>query len=110
MSTRESFLQKRFNDVKNFPYGFSRSGDFSFAEAQLLEKYGHLCQALLNGEVSDLTEEDKHFILAVKGETAPNAQIEYTWLKYLKVTKRDHVVLRPKNNMASDISRTADMF
>ena len=37
----ESFVsQQRFFDNKNYPRGFSRHGDFTIKEAQILEKYG----------------------------------------------------------------------
>ena len=48
--TRESLLKRSFNDFRNYPYGFARSGDFSIRESDALTQYGCLITALLNGD------------------------------------------------------------
>ena len=46
--TRDDLLAKTFVDPANYPYGFSRSGDFSINEAKALQQYGSLISALLS--------------------------------------------------------------
>ena len=64
---QQSFVAKRrFFDDRNFPKGFTRSGRFTLAEGNLLEKHGAAMQELedgqrqpVNDEVSAFTDESK---------------------------------------------------
>jgi len=86
--TRESLVARTFSDKKHYPYGFSRSGDFSIGESKALAQYGCLFAALIDGELEASTEEDKHFIAAVLGQKAPETVAEKAWIKYQKRINR----------------------
>ncbi len=93
MQSREGFLNRRFFDDQHYPYGFSRSGDFTLSEVECLEKYGNLFRALSAGMVQDMTPEDEHFVQVVRGEVEPETLAEKAWLKYLKRSNRAPVWL-----------------
>lgn len=86
--TREALLKRLFSDAKNYPYGFSRSGDFSIAESKALGQYGCLISALVDGELQPINEEDKGFIDAAFGHKEPESPAEKAWLKYQKRINR----------------------
>lgn len=88
----ESFKSvRRFFDNKNYPRGFSRQGDYTIRESQLLEKYGEACLALELGERDPITEEEKQFVAMIKAERQATSPIERAWVKYrtkISQTKR----------------------
>ena len=43
-------VTRRFFDDKNYPRGFSRHGDYTIKESQVLEQYGQAFKALDSGE------------------------------------------------------------
>ena len=89
--TRESLLKKAFFDPRHYPYGFSRSGDFSIKEAEALSRYGNLWLALCNGDVAPQSDEDERIIAIARGETEPETVAEKAWKKYWKNTHRKKV-------------------
>lgn len=101
MQTRESFIRRRFFDDLHFPYGFSRSGDFTFQEVQQLESHGVLFRALTAGLVTDPNEQDKHFLEVLEGKTPADTPAEKAWLKYLQRCNRAPVWLTTRR-MAED--------
>ncbi|MEP2650471.1 MAG: DUF413 domain-containing protein [Paraglaciecola sp.] len=86
--TRESLVSRLFNDPKNYPYGFSRSGDFSINESKALSQYGVLIAALVDGEISPSTPEDENFLAAAFGKQDPQSIAEKAWVKYQKRINR----------------------
>ena len=80
--TRESLLKRPFNDFRNYPYGFSRSGDFSIRESDALTQYGVLISALLSGDYTPQNQEDDALLAAARGEQAPVSLVEKAWAKY----------------------------
>lgn len=53
----ESFsTTNRFFDNKSYPRGFSRHGDFTIKEAQMLERYGYALNELDLGKRQPVTE------------------------------------------------------
>ena len=80
--TRDTLLRKPFNDFRNYPYGFARSGDFSIRESDALLHYGCLINALIAGEIEPQTVEDKALLAVAKGEQAAVTPIEKAWVKY----------------------------
>ncbi|ENY71220.1 DUF413 domain-containing protein [Aeromonas diversa] len=83
---------KRFNDFKHFPRGLRRSGEFTVAEADALEKYGTAMLALYQGTQEPRDEVEAAFLSQVKsGEAGGNPHAK-VWFKYLKVIgpKRVH--------------------
>ncbi|PWK45379.1 DUF413 domain-containing protein [Pleionea mediterranea] len=102
MQSRDYYLSRRFFDDKHYPYGFSRSGDFTLSEVQALEKHGVLFQALMEAKVLDTNEEDKLFIKVMKGKKQPQTLAQKAWLKYLKCSKRAPVWLTTRKLGASN--------
>ncbi|KXI28367.1 DUF413 domain-containing protein [Paraglaciecola hydrolytica] len=86
--TRESLVTRVFSDPKNYPYGFSRSGDFSISESKALSQYGCLIAALADGQLEPTTEEDKSYLASLHGEKPPGTVAEKAWLKYQKRINR----------------------
>lgn len=80
--TRDTLLRKPFNDFRNYPYGFARSGDFSIRESDALLHYGCLISALLAGELQPTTDEDRSLLAVAKGESAATTPVEKAWVKY----------------------------
>lgn len=80
--TRDTLLRKPFNDFRNYPYGFARSGDFSIRESDALLHYGCLITALLAGELTAQTDEDKNLLAVARGEQAAVTPAEKAWAKY----------------------------
>lgn len=80
--TRDTLLRKPFTDFRNYPYGFARSGDFSIRESDALLHYGCLINALVAGELSPTTDDDKALLAVAKGEQAPMTPVEKAWVKY----------------------------
>ncbi|MGO4891879.1 DUF413 domain-containing protein [Flavobacterium sp. W21_SRS_FM6] len=86
--TRETLLTRAFSDAKNYPYGFSRSGDFSISESKALSQYGCLIAALADGQIAPSTAEDEAFVAAIHGQKAPETLAEKAWVKYQKRINR----------------------
>ncbi|PHM36374.1 DUF413 domain-containing protein [Xenorhabdus innexi] len=85
----ESFITtNRFFDNKHYPRGFSRHGDFTIKEAQLLERHGHAFNELDLGKREPQTEEEKLFVAVCRGERAPVTIAEKIWFKYLEKIRR----------------------
>lgn len=80
--TRESLLKRPFNDFRHYPYGFSRSGDFSIRESDALTQYGVLITALLNGDYLPQNQEDEALLKSARGEQAAVTLVEKAWAKY----------------------------
>jgi len=78
----ETLLKRMFSDAKHYPYGFSRSGDFSIAESKALSQYGCLIAALVDGHLLPSNDEEIGFIESAFGRKKPNTTPERAWLKY----------------------------
>src|SRR5690554_3009016 len=79
---REQIIKKSFNDFKNYPYGFARSGDFSIRESELLAKHGSLIAALMSGELEPESAEEQSLLAVARGEKAADSAIGKAWSKY----------------------------
>ena len=79
---RDQISKKPFNDFKNYPYGFARSGDFSIRESELLSAHGSLVAALVNGELEPMSAEEQSLIAVARGEKAAETALEKAWSKY----------------------------
>lgn len=86
--TRESLVTRVFSDPKNYPYGFSRSGDFSIGESKALSQYGCIIAALADGKLEPTSDEDNNFLAAIHGAKAPETAAEKAWVKYQKRINR----------------------
>ncbi|GGA85644.1 UPF0438 protein [Neiella marina] len=84
-------LKKRFQDFRNYPYGFSRSGDFSLKESQVLEQHGKLAAALADDLITPETDEEQRLQAVIRGELSAESILEKVWMKYQKRINRPHV-------------------
>jgi len=81
-----------FFDDKNFPWGFSRCGNFTIAQAEILGKYGKTLRALEHKEKTPATPEEKQFVAVCRGKREASTLIEITWIKYLSLTTQKDTV------------------
>lgn len=86
--SKEVLLKRVFSDPKNYPYGFSRSGDFSISESKALAEYGALIAALVDGKLAPATEEDNNFLATAHGDMEPETAAQRAWVKYQKRINR----------------------
>jgi uncharacterized protein YifE (UPF0438 family) len=86
--TRDLLVKRMFSDAKNYPYGFSRSGDFSISESKALSEYGCLIAALVDGQIQPETNEDNNLLAAAFGKKEPEGAAEKAWVKYQKRINR----------------------
>jgi uncharacterized protein YifE (UPF0438 family) len=86
--SKESLLKRVFSDPKNYPYGFSRSGDFSISESKALSQYGCLIVALVGGQIEPTCMEDENLRDAAFGNSEPSNLAEKAWNKYQKRINR----------------------
>ncbi|MCU4674421.1 DUF413 domain-containing protein [Catenovulum sp. 2E275] len=80
--TKQQLLSRIYDDPKNYPYGFRRSGDFSINESDALSKYGCLFNALYKGEITASDEQDNRIISIMRGEASAESVEEVAWQKY----------------------------
>ncbi len=67
----ESFMTtNRFFDNKHYPRGFSRHGDFTIKEAQLLEQHGYALNELELGKREPVTEDENSLFRYVVGNVS----------------------------------------
>ena len=80
--TKEQVTRKPFADKKHYPYGFARSGDFSINESKLLQTYGSLFAALVDGKITPENDEEQAYLESALGHREPGTPQEKAWLKY----------------------------
>lgn len=104
----QSFVStKRFFDQKHFPHGFARSGDFTKAEATLLENHGQALQALASGLSSPASAEEFQFLESCQGTRPPVTALEKVWAKYQKILDQKKRVFTVCNDWLSVQNGTA---
>jgi uncharacterized protein YifE (UPF0438 family) len=108
--TKETLLKRLFSDPKNYPYGFSRSGDFSISESKALSEYGSLIAALVDQHIQPSDAQDKQFLASALGETDPQTPAERAWLRYQKRINRPKAGSIYGTRKASDNSSDDDML
>lgn len=86
--SRETLVNRLFTDPKNYPYGFSRSGDFSINESKALSQHGNLIAALVDGHIAPVTKEDHQLLAAAFAKKEPETLMEKAWVKYQKRINR----------------------
>ena len=103
-----------FYDDANFPRGFSRSGEFSVTESNILSQYGNTLKKLADGSLMPDNPEEKRFTEAADGKVEVETQIEKTWKKYISLTttpKVFHSIYgshRPNEEVEYDVSEGFD--
>ncbi|MCK3654520.1 hypothetical protein A4G19_01660 [Pasteurellaceae bacterium Macca] len=99
----ESFsVTRRFFDDKNYPRGFSRHGDYTIRESQLLEQFGQACLALELGERKPTTAEEKQFAAVMKGERPAESSLEKAWIKYRTLTNKSKRIYTLSGDVSGD--------
>ena len=79
----ESFTTtNRFFDNKNYPRGFSRHGDFTIKEAQLLERHGYAFNELELGKREPVTDDEKQFVSVRSEERRVGKECRSRWSPY----------------------------
>jgi len=92
-----------FSDAKHYPYGFSRSGDFSIAESKALAQFGCLIAALVDGELTPQNEEEQSYVDSALGQKQPSTIAEKAWLKYQnRINRPKYASIHGNRRAASD--------
>ena len=110
--SKQHLLHCVFSDPTNYPYGFSRSGDFSIAESRALGNYGCLIAALVDGKLSPTDEETEHYLQSALGNAEPTSIQERAWLKYQRrINRPRHASIHGSkpNRESSDIEVDEDI-
>jgi uncharacterized protein YifE (UPF0438 family) len=100
-----------FYDNVHFPRGFTKSGDFTLAEGDILTYFGKTLLALESGELSPENQAEKDFLDVIHGKKEASTKLERTWVKYVKLSrgkKRFHT-LNSKPSVADDDYNNYDL-
>lgn len=73
-----------FYDDKNFPRGFSKSGEFTILESELLQKYGRTLLCIAEGERTPSSPEEERFLKVCRSSAKAISPLEKVWIKYLE--------------------------
>jgi uncharacterized protein YifE (UPF0438 family) len=84
-----------FYDMKKFPRGFNKYGEFTKEEAHILHSYGRVLLALEKGEKKPANKHEKQFLSVCRGERSAETVIEKAWVKYLDRLNRKPKVVNP---------------
>ncbi len=97
---------KRFNDLQHFPRGIRRSGEFTVAEADLLERHGHAMMELYQGKRQPQDDVEVMFMERIQAGEASGNPFAKVWFKYLKVIgpRRVHRLCTAVGNVSDDAS------
>lgn len=90
--SKTDLLKQIFCDHKHYPYGFSRSGDFSIAESKALAAYGCYFNALANHQLPAISPEEIEFLAVNNGECEPSNTAHRAWMRYQKRINRPKAV------------------
>lgn len=82
MTTKSFDATNRFYDDKNYPRGFSRHGDYTIRESDILESYGQAFLDLELGKREAINAEEEAFVAVCKNERVAETIFEKTWIKY----------------------------
>lgn len=95
---------KPFQDFAHFPRGLRRCGEFTVAQAQVLEESGHAMLALYTEQRAPSGDEEQQFVDQVKQGVASSSLHAKVWLKYLKVIgpKKVHRLCSPMTSGSND--------
>ncbi|MCZ4292523.1 DUF413 domain-containing protein [Vibrio sinaloensis] len=100
-----------FYDNVHFSRGFSKSGDFTLAEDELLTFYGKTLLGLESGELTPENQAESDFLDVIQGKKEPTTKLERTWMKYIKLArgkKRFHT-LNSKPTVSDDDYNSYDL-
>lgn len=89
MNRISSFLSKKpFYAQQHFPYGMSKSGDFTRDQAILLEEHGEAYEALFLGTREPVTEEESEFVAVCNGKKDAVTEHEKAWQVYSRIIQK----------------------
>ena len=93
-----------------FPYGLSRSGEFTCQQVALLQAHGHAYERLANGSRAARTDLEREFVAFCNGERDAQSPHEKAWARYRdKVSERSgHYWLGGHVKAATFIPETPD--
>ena len=69
-----------------FPYGLSRSGEFSCEQVALLEAHGYAYEQLANGTRAPVSLAEREFVEFCNGAKGASSPHEKAWASYRKKT------------------------
>jgi uncharacterized protein len=75
-----------FYDDVNFPRGFSKSGDFTIVEAEILTSVGRRLHMLEQEVCTPTNEIEKQFAQICREQSEGQTRIELLWQKYKRLT------------------------
>lgn len=75
-----------------FPFGISRSGEFTREQAELLEKHGRAYQGIHNGTREPVNEEEQGFLAVCLGEKEPETNHEKAWARFCQKINKGPIV------------------
>lgn len=107
MAIIHGFIEENlFYDDVHFPRGFNKSGDFTFAESELLTNVGSRLHKLDHEICLPVNEIEKQFVQMCHELSEGQTQIELLWQKYkrLIVKKPFHSLngsIKVRTNLAS---------
>jgi uncharacterized protein YifE (UPF0438 family) len=107
--SRDSLNKRMFSDLKNYPYGFSRSGDFSISESKALAQHGCIIAALVDGQIEPQTTEDDAMLAAAFGNKEPEGAVEKAWVKYQKRINRPKLGSVYGNHRSTSVNDARDI-
>lgn len=84
-----------FYDMKKYPRGFNKYGEFTKDEAHLLHTYGRHLSALEKGEKKPTSKPEKQFVAVLRGSREAETALEKAWMKYLDKLNRKPKVINP---------------
>ncbi|MBD1558677.1 DUF413 domain-containing protein [Vibrio sp. S9_S30] len=76
-----------FYDNVHFSHGFSKSGDFTLAEDEILTFFGKTLLGLETRKLAPENQAESDFLDVVHGKKDPSTKIERTWMKYVKLSR-----------------------
>ena len=109
MSISISFASNsKFYAEDRFPYGLSRSGEFTCEQVALLENHGAAYQALHEGLSKPTNEEERDFLKVCQGVKDAATSHERTWARFCEKTKIRPAIISAFGGEAT--SRVVDIY
>ncbi len=84
---------RKFWGTEHFPYGLSRSGEFTREQVQLLENHGHAYRELATSVRQPVTPEEKAFVAFCQGEKPAESHHEKVWDRFQKKAAHNAVFI-----------------
>ena len=79
--------ENSFTDEELFPHGFAESGEFTYAEEELLVYWGETMYSLEIGDLTPENIEEELFLKVIENPALAHSCLEKVWLKYRALAK-----------------------